>query len=290
MKIDGSTKIVGVFGYPIKHTASPVMHNAAFEALHLNWVYLPFEVNPQNLAQAVRGLIPLGIQGVNLTIPHKREVLPFLDKLSEEAEFVGAVNTIVIEGGVLVGYDTDGKGIVNALKEEDVPVKDASILILGAGGAAWGVTRELFKEGARKVKVANRTISRAENLKKRVKKYLPHAKIEILPLQSSSLKEALREADLLINATSVGMHASDPLLVDSKWLREIKAVYDMIYNPTDTLLLRTAREKGIKAMNGLGMLLHQGAVSFRLWTGVEPPLEVMRKALNRWIDSKISNC
>jgi len=281
MEINGSTKIVGVFGYPIKHTASPAMHNAAFQALGLNWAYLPFEIPPPNLALAVGGLIPLNIQGVNLTIPHKREVLPFLDKLSEEAEFVGAVNTIVIEKGKLVGYDTDGEGLINALKEENIPVRDARILVLGAGGAAWGITREFFREGAREVKVANRTLSKAEDLKKQVKKYLSQAKMEILPLQPASVEEAIKDADILINATSVGMQTSDPLLLDSKLLHpRLKVVYDMIYNPPETPLLKAAREKGIKAINGLGMLLHQGAVSFKLWTGVEPPLEVMRKALS----------
>ncbi len=279
MIIDGSTKIVGVLGYPVKHTASPCMHNAAFEALNLNWVYLPFEVKPENLELAVKALIPLNIRGVNLTIPHKKAVVPFLDELSPEAEFIGAVNTIVRKGNKLIGHNTDGKGFVRALEEEKISIAGKNILILGAGGASYGISRELFSKGAKKITIANRTLKKAQDLKKLL------SGIEVLPLETTSLKSALKDTTIIINTTSVGMKENDPLLISEDCLTSsLEAVIDLIYSPSQTKLLKAAKNKGIKTLNGLGMLLHQGALSFELWTGKKAPIEVMRKALYKRMD------
>jgi len=278
MNIDGSTKIVGIFGYPVEHTASPCMHNAAFEALGLNWVYLPFEVTPENLELAVKAISPLNIQGVNLTIPHKKDTVPFLDGLSPEAKFIGAVNTIVKKNNKLIGHNTDGQGFIKSLEENKISVSGKKILILGAGGASFGISRELILKGADKLFVANRTLKKAEDLKKMLDE------IEVLPLEKDSLKSALKDTNIVINTTSIGMKKDDPSLIDDDYLTSsIEAVVDIIYNPPETKLLRIAKNKGIKTINGLGMLLHQGALSFQLWTGKKAPIGVMRKALYKKI-------
>ena len=280
MKVADSTKIVGIFGYPIEHTASPCMHNAAFEALNLNWEYVPFEVKPEQLESAVKLIVSCDIQGVNITIPHKKGVIAFLDKLSTEAEFAGAVNTIVRKGKKLIGYNTDGEGFIKALEENKISPKGKNILIIGAGGAACGISRELILKGARKLRIANRTFKKAEDLRKRLVAQRPSAKIEVLPLEADSLRTALKDTHILINTTSVGMNEGDFLLIKQSWLgSSIEAVVDLIYNPIETKLLKIAKKKGIKTMNGLSMLLHQGALSFELWTGKKAPIEVMRKAL-----------
>ncbi len=274
MNIDGSTKIVGVFGWPVQHTASPCMHNAVFESLGLNWVYLPFEVEPKLLQSAVKSLIPLNIQGVNLTIPHKKDVLPFLDEISPEAQFIGAVNTIVKKDNKLTGYNTDGQGFIKSLEENKISVSGKKVLILGAGGASFGISRELILKGADKLFVANRTLKKAEDLKKMF------SEIEVLPLEKDSLKSTIKDANIVINTTSIGMKKDDPLLIDEDCLTSsLEAVVDLIYSPAETKILKAAKNKGIKTINGLGMLLHQGALSFELWTGKKAPIEVMRKAL-----------
>ena len=287
MNINGSTKIVGVFGYPVKHTASPCMHNAAFEAIGLNWVYLPFEVKPELLESAVKALMPINIEGVNLTIPHKKAVVPFLDELSPEAEFIGAVNTIVKKGNKLVGYNTDGQGFIKALEEEKISPEGKSILILGAGGAANAIIYQLLVEGAKRIIVANRTVEKAKALGKHFKE---KGKIEVLHLDNS-MKSSIKDIDILINTTSVGMKEADLLLVDEDVLaKSLEAVVDIIYSPLETKLLRTAKKKGIKTVNGLGMLLHQGALSFELWTGKKAPMKVMRKALYKKFKIQNAKC
>lgn len=276
MKKDGSTKITGILGYPIEHTASPCMHNAAFKALKLGWEYIPFEVKPQQLKLAMKSIRTLGMQGVNVTIPHKKAVVPFLDELSDEAEFIGAVNTIVRKGNKLIGYNTDGEGFIKALEEENISYIGKNVLVLGAGGAANGIIYQLLLGGAKRITIVNRTIEKAEALGKHFK---TKGNIEILPFDDS-LKSAIKDADILINTTSVGMKDADVLLVDKNSLpKSLEAVVDIIYNPPETKLLRIAKKKGIKTMNGLSMLLHQGALSFELWTGKKAPIEVMRKAL-----------
>lgn len=274
MKIDGSTKIVGIFGHPVEHTASPYIHNAAFEALKLNWAYLPFEVAPQLLESAVKAIIPLNIQGVNVTIPHKKAVVPFLDELSPEADFIGAVNTIVKKDDKLIGHNTDGEGFIKALEEEKISLSEKNILILGAGGASYGICRELLSKGVGKLTIANRTLKKAEDLQKLL------VKVDILPLERISLESILKDTNIIINTTSVGMKENDPLLINGDCLTSsLEAVVDIIYSPPETKLLKMAKDKGIKTVNGLSMLLYQGALSFELWTGKKAPIEVMREAL-----------
>lgn len=288
MIIDGNTKIVGILGYPIKHTASPAMHNAAFKALKLNWAYLPLEVKPEKLERVVKALVPINIQGVNVTIPHKKNVIPFLDELSPEAEFIGAVNTIVKKGNKLVGYNTDGEGFMRALEEEKISVSGKNILVMGAGGASHAICYQLALKGAN-LRIYNRTIEKAHDLKGRLEEKQFSPKVEskpvaILTFKSNSLKRELEDIQILINATSFGMKADDRffhLINEDNINPSLEAVVDIIYNPPETKLLKIAKEKGIKTINGLGMLLYQGALSFELWTGKKAPIGVMRETLHK---------
>ena len=279
MNITSKTKTLGIFGYPISHTLSPAMHNAVIKALGLDMVYLPFEVKPSNLKEAINGIKSLGIIGVNITIPHKESVIRFLDDISEEARLVGAVNTIVNKDRKLVGYNTDGSGYMASLKEElGFNPKSKRIIIIGAGGAARGILAALATQKPKSITVANRTLSRAVSLIKTFKGKFRDTRFEAIDLDNNMLKMSFNSVDLLINTTSVGMKQSKALKIPLETLPKIAIVSDIIYNPLETLLLKKAKKIGLTTHGGLGMLVHQGARSFKLWTGMDAPMNVMRKA------------
>ena len=279
MNITSKTKTLGIFGYPISHTLSPAMHNAVIKALGLDMVYLPFEVKPSNLKEAINGIKSLGIIGVNITIPHKESVIRFLDDISEEARLVGAVNTIVNKDRKLVGYNTDGSGYMASLKEElGFNPKSKRIIIIGAGGAARGILAALATQKPKSITVANRTLSRAVSLIKAFKGKFRDTRFEAINLDDNMLKMSFNSVDLLINTTSVGMKQSKALKIPLETLPKIAIVSDIIYNPLETLLLKKAKKFGLTTHGGLGMLVHQGARSFKLWTGMDAPMNVMRKA------------
>ena len=279
MNITSKTKTLGIFGYPISHTLSPAMHNAVIKALGLDMVYLPFEVKPSNLKEAINGIKSLGIIGVNITIPHKESVIRFLDDISEEARLVGAVNTIVNKDRKLVGYNTDGSGYMASLKEElGFNPKSKRIIIIGAGGAARGILAALATQKPKSITVANRTLSRAVSLIKTFKGKFRDTRFEAIDLDNNMLKMSFNSVDLLINTTSVGMKQSKALKIPLETLPKIAIVSDIIYNPLETLLLKKAKKLGLTTHGGLGMLVHQGARSFKLWTGMDAPMNVMRKA------------
>ena len=279
MNITSKTKTLGIFGYPISHTLSPAMHNAVIKALGLDMVYLPFEVKPSNLKEAINGIKSLGIIGVNITIPHKESVIRFLDDISEEARLVGAVNTIVYKDRKLVGYNTDGSGYMASLKEElGFNPKSKRIIIIGAGGAARGILAALATQKPKSITVANRTLSRAVSLIKAFKGKFRDTRFEAIDLDNNMLKMSFNSVDLLINTTSVGMKQSKALKIPLETLPKIAIVSDIIYNPLETLLLKKAKKLGLTTHGGLGMLVHQGARSFKLWTGMDAPMNVMRKA------------
>ena len=279
MNITSKTKTLGIFGYPISHTLSPAMHNAVIKALGLDMVYLPFEVKPSNLKEAINGIKSLGIIGVNITIPHKESVIRFLDDISEEARLVGAVNTIVYKDRKLVGYNTDGSGYMASLKEElGFNPKSKRIIIIGAGGAARGILAALATQKPKSITVANRTLSRAVSLIKTFKGKFRDTRFEAIDLDNNMLKMSFNSVDLLINTTSVGMKQSKALKIPLETLPKIAIVSDIIYNPLETLLLKKAKKLGLTTHGGLGMLVHQGARSFKLWTGMDAPMNVMRKA------------
>jgi shikimate dehydrogenase len=278
MQIDGSTRIVGVFGSPVTHTASPAMHNAAFTALQMNWVYLAFHVEPQNLRPALLGARAMGLCGVNLTVPHKLLGLDAIDEIDPEARKLGAVNTVAIENGKLRGFNTDGYGFAKAIKEDfNMSLKDKRVLILGAGGAGRAIAIKCALEGAAKVIVANRTTARTEPIGKEIA--ATKAAVQTLPLSAKEIGRVIGDVDLLVNATTVGLQPGESLGLNAGMFSSKLAVYDTIYQPAQTELLNLASEAGAKVSNGLSMLLHQGAQAFEIWTKRKAPLPVMRRAL-----------
>lgn len=271
-------KLLGIFGYPIKHSLSPYMHNAVCHELSLPYFYVPFQVAPEKLGQAVDSIRTLGIQGINITIPHKESVMQYLDKISHEAKLIGAVNTIKNENGKLIGYNTDGRGFVASIKEDfDVMPKGKSFIILGAGGAARAIAIQLAIEGCSKIIIANRSLSKAKNIAENINANVPSCIAEAVELNSSILVSG---ADMLINTTSIGMKKEDQSIVDPELLSAIPMVSDIIYNPPDTPLLKEARKRNAQAANGINMLVFQGAIAFEIWTGVTPPIKTMRSALD----------
>ncbi|MSR65665.1 MAG: shikimate dehydrogenase [Verrucomicrobiae bacterium] len=281
MQVNGETRIVGVFGDPIKHSASPQMHNAAFAHLKMNWCYLPFNVNPANLDAALRGVREMNFVGVNLTVPHKILALAIVDTVDPLAKQLGAINTVVVaKDRKLIGNNTDGYGLVKALQEEfHLKPKGKRVTILGAGGAGRAATIQCAIEGVAELYLVNRTVSKAEELAQELRHDFPNVNVTIGIPQATKI-------DLLINATSLGLRPGDPSPIAREELTKFARVYDMIYRPPETKLLRDARRAGCKTANGLSMLLHQGARAFEIWTGRKAPVEVMRKTLHKAVYGK----
>jgi shikimate dehydrogenase len=286
ISINGQTTVVGVFGDPVAHTASPPMHNAAFEQLGLNWVYLPFHVLPENLHSAVRALPALGIPGVNLTVPHKAAGFEAVDQVAPNARRLGVVNTIVVKNGRMEGYSTDGPGFSRGLEEDlGLALKGLRVVLLGTGGAGRAVAMQCAEEGVSELFLANRSSGKADRLAEQILDCFPNVKVEASSMTDLKLKKALAQANLVIQCTSVGLHAGDPCPVDPEWLKPPAAAIDLIYRPAVTPFLACAAGNGMKTANGLGMLLHQGALAFELWTEQAAPLEVMRQALKKAVYS-----
>ncbi len=269
--INANTKVVGVIGYPLGHTLSPQMHNAAFREAGLNFVYLAWEVPPENLEKAIEGVRGLGIVGLNVTIPHKEKVLRLMDDVSEEAEFVGAVNTIHNLGGKLIGYNTDIIGFLKALGKD---VRGKTAVVMGAGGAGKAVAYALAKNGARCI-ILNRTEEKAKALAERLSSIGEVTSNKLSPSVLESLKG---EMDILINATSVGMKGEEIEGV-GEVLSPKLLVMDLVYNPPLTPLLGKAKAVGAEVVEGWRMLLHQGAASWEIWTGKRAPVGVMEEVL-----------
>jgi len=279
MKVSGRTKVCAVIGDPVEHSLSPCFQNAAFQHLKLDFIYVAFTVKAEDLGDAISGARSLGIYGLNVTMPHKISVIKYLDELDERADRIKSVNTILNRNGKLIGYTTDGIGVLNALKYNGIDPKGKKVVILGAGGAARSASYAL-SEVAGELVILNRTIERARNLASKVRKLIgSHVNVKWDGLTEESLRREIREADILINATPVGMSPDvNGTLVEKRLLHPDMVVFDMIYHPLKTRLLREAEEVGAKTINGLSMLIHQGAASFKIWTGVEAPVDVMMKA------------
>ncbi|MSQ12236.1 MAG: shikimate dehydrogenase [Dehalococcoidia bacterium] len=273
---------LGIIGYPLRHTLSPVFQQAALEACGIEGRYEAWETPPQHLAQQVRELAEAGVLGFNVTVPHKEAVGALLDELTGRARELGAVNTVVNRGGRLVGDNTDGEGFLRALKDDGgFEVKGAPVLVLGAGGAARAVVYSLAKEGAAFIVVANRTVGRAEALVAGLKGHV--ARTEAAPLTETALRRAFRAEPplLIVNCTPMGMAygpAPDQSPLSAGLIPRGALVYDLVYRPAETRLLREARRAGARTLGGLPMLIYQGAAAFRIWTGREPPVAVMLAA------------
>jgi shikimate dehydrogenase len=279
--VRGDTRVVGVFGYPVEHSLSPAMHNAAFAALRLSFVYIPFPVSPDALGSAIRSLPALGIVGVNLTIPHKENVLPFLDAITDEAREVGAVNTVHCVEGRLLGDNTDGRGFYEPLRELGLSFQGRQAVVLGAGGAARSVVFRLLREGANVV-LTNRTPERAERLAQHAADAGYGAQVQVIDAKSEKeLGNAIAAAELLVHTTRVGMHPTTDALppVPLEAFHPNLLVYDLVYNPVETRLIQEARRRGCRTLTGVKMLVYQGAAAFERWTGLWPPTDVMEAAV-----------
>ncbi|GGK18220.1 shikimate dehydrogenase (NADP(+)) [Caldalkalibacillus thermarum] len=284
-------QLFGLFAHPVGHSLSPVMHNRAFQALGLPFYYHPFDIPPERLPEAVAGLKALGIRGINVTIPHKENIVPLLDELDPEAEAIGAVNTVVLsETGRLTGYNTDGAGYVQSLlSETGINLKETNVLLLGAGGAAKAIAVYLIKHGCASLTIANRTEHKAETLAHHVQRYAAqsHAgKRSSSPVRinvhswSQLDRDGVKAYQLIINTTPVGMWPNvGQVPLELKELSPGTIVSDIVYNPLQTAFLKAAEQLGAQVHHGLGMFIYQGALAFKLFTGYEAPLEVMRKVV-----------
>lgn len=279
--ISGKTKVYGIFGHPVEHTFSPGMHNAAFSKLALDACYVPFPVHPDRLSEAVKAVVPLGLCGLNITVPHKERIIPYLDHLTEEAGFIGAVNTVEVENGELIGHNTDGRGFLRSLKEEaNFAPRRKKILIFGAGGAARAVGFSLARAGVSSIVFLNRNPEKAAGLSRDIR---AKTGCESRSVSFSDVAHAAAEADCLINATPLGLKKKDLLPVPEQVISSRHLVCDLVYNPLLTPLLKAARKRKAAILPGLGMLLFQGVIAFEIWTGKKAPVTVMKAALFRQI-------
>lgn len=280
-QINGKTQLVGIVGWPVAHSFSPAMHNAAFAAAGLNWAYVPLPLHPDDVATAVTALPTLGFRGVNVTVPHKQAVIPHLQEVEAGARAIGAVNTLLFRNGRAAGHNTDWSGFLADLHAQAVDVNGRDCLVLGAGGSARAVVYALAREGGR-VQVLARRVIQAQQLVADLGPHLAGAAVQARDLAELATAAAGASAPLIVNTTPLGMA---PDVDRSVWPEDLPFpsgafVYDLVYNPAQTQFMRQAQAAACRTANGLGMLLHQGAQAFALWTGREPELAVMRRALS----------
>ena len=279
--VSGKTTVCGVIGNPIEHTMSPIIHNAAYGKLGLDYIYVPFNVKKEDLSRAVDSMRALNIRGLNVTIPHKVSIIPLLDKLEPLAEKIGAVNTIINDDGILTGHNTDGYGALQALLDKGVAPEAKNVVILGAGGASKAISFVLAEQGAN-LTILNRQLELdwAMELAKQISQVFNTARA--LELNEENLASALERADIIINATSVGMTPeinNTPLPVSL--LRPGLIVFDIVYNPRRTRLIKEAELAGNQTVSGLDMLVWQGALAFEKWTGQQAPIELMKREVTK---------
>lgn len=281
MKIDGYTRLAAVVANPIKHSISPFIHNSAFEATNTNGVYLAWEVDAAELAETVANIRRYQMYGINLSMPYKEQVIPYLDQLNEEACLIGAVNTVVNREGTLIGYNTDGKGFFKSLPSFKISRK--RLVLLGAGGAAKAILAQAILDGVSQISVFVRSSSM-----EKTRHYLEKIqnatgfRVDLFALEDvQDLQDSITKADLLVNATSVGMDRFSQPIPTSIVLPEKLLVADVIYQPFETPFLKWAKEQGNQSINGLGMLLYQAAEAFELWTGKEMPTDQIWELLKQ---------
>ncbi len=273
-------ELIGVFGHPVSENPTVVMHEAGFKALNLNWRYLTIEVYPKDLENAMKGLRAFNMKGINLTIPHKVEVLKYLDEVKPDAALMGAVNTVIREGNKLIGENTDGKGFMRSLTQDaKVDPKGKKVVVLGAGGAARSITVELSLAGAESITIVNRSIERGRVLSELLSSKTP-AKSEFVEWKGSYSIPA--GTDILVNATSIGLfpNINDKPDINYDSIKPGLVVCDVIHTPM-TPFLNEAKIRGAKIVDGLGMLVYQGAIGFKLWTGLDAPVKEMHSALSK---------
>ncbi len=284
IEINHNTKIVGVIGHPIKHSQSPMMHNFAFNKGNLDFVYLPFDIAPTNLKDALKGMVALGIAGFNVTVPHKERIVEHLDELSDSAKIVNAVNTVVIENGKLTGYNTDVNGIIRTLDNYKDKISGKTVSVIGAGGAARAVIYALINNfNVKKINIINRTVEKAESLKDYFSSKMLFEKIKTYELIPPDVTNILAKSKLIVNASSIGMSPEEddsPTTIPESFNSK-QIVFDVVYNPRKTKLLSIAESKGATVVNGLNMFIEQGAKAFELWTNEKMPVEKITEILDK---------
>ena len=286
-ELDGETRVVGVIGWPVKHSLSPAMQNAAIDALGLNWAYVPFEVSPTRLEGAIESVRALNLVGLNVTVPHKAGVARLVDELGETAQALGAVNTVRNQDGTLIGHNTDGEGFLRSLREIGEDVGGKRVAIIGAGGSARAVALAVARDEVGDLQVINRTVSRAAEVVRLVRDLTP-APAGALALDSPAAEDAVRQANIVIDCTPCGMHPNvdEPPAIPEEWIQEGQTVCDLVYTPRETTLLRAARRRNARTLDGSGMLVYQGAIALELWTRQAAPVQVMRDALLKALESR----
>lgn len=280
--ITGHTQLTGLLGSPVAHSISPMMHNEAFAQLGLDYAYLAFDVNEEELETAIEGLRAMKVKGFNLTMPNKNRMCHLCDKLSPVAQITGAVNTVVNENGIFVGHTTDGIGYMESVKEAGVNIIGEKITVLGAGGAATSIIVQAAFDGVAEISIFNQKSKSYERMEGIISQLTEqtNCKLNLFTYDSQDiLRKELAESILLVNTTPVGMapNIEDSLITDTTMFHSKLTVSDIIYNPEETKLLRLAKETGCKTFNGLHMLLYQGAAAFKLWTGQEMPIEIIKE-------------
>jgi shikimate dehydrogenase len=277
--ISGKTKIYGIFGHPVTHTFSPGMHNAAFASLGMDACYVPFDIKPENLETACKAILPLGLCGLNITVPHKERIVTYLDDLSAEARLILAVNTIEVKDGRLIGHNTDGRGFLRSLKKDaGFNPKGKKFLFVGSGGAARAVGFSLALAGAKKIVFYDLDAVKADTLASDIRNRVG---VEAFSIVADSLASTMSDADCLINATPLGLKKTDILPIGKEHIQKKHLVCDFIYNPSETALLKVAKAKEARRLSGFGMLLYQGAIAFETWTAQKAPVPIMKRALAR---------
>lgn len=275
--ISGSTQVYGVLGYPISHSLSPAIQNAAFRFTGLNAVYVAFPVEEGRLRPAIQGLKSLRVKGLNVTTPHKMVILRYLDKVETEAAEIGAINTVKNDDDTLIGFNTDGIGALDAIKDAGESADGQNVLLFGAGGAARAIAYALARHRC-SLALANRTASSARRLQRELYSSFG-VKVQKVPLSKQAIHDCVNKANIILNASSMGMDAKSAVPIDRRWIRANHLVFDIVYRPVETKLLQDAASVGARTINGLDMLLNQAVRSFTIWTGMKAPIHEMRRAI-----------
>ncbi len=282
-RIQGTTRLIGLIGTPIKHSRSPHMHNSAFEKTGQDYAYLCLEVGKEGLKQALEALKLFNAKGSNITFPNKQEVIKYLDEISEDAEIIGSVNTITIDDETkkIKGYNTDGRGFVASIEERKIDYKGKKVVLLGVGGAGRAIAIQLAYEGVGELIIKDIDEALMKEVKETINKSIPNCKVKLIN-DEDALKEELKDAVLLVNATPLGMKGRVDMcaISSSDVLGDTKAfVYDIVYEPRETKLMKYAKEKGLQTTNGINMMLWQGALAYKIWLGVDMPIDYVRGEL-----------
>jgi len=282
-RIQGTTRLIGLIGTPIKHSLSPHMHNSAFEKTGQDYAYLCLEVGKEGLKQAIDALKLFNAKGSNITFPNKQEVIQYLDEISEDAKIIGSVNTITIDDETkkIKGYNTDGRGFVASIEELKIDYKGKKVVVLGVGGAGRAIAVQLAYDGVGELIIKDIDEALMKEVKETINKGIQNCKVKLISYEEA-LKEELKDAVLLINATPLGMKGRDTMcaISSAEVLNNTKAfVYDIVYEPRETKLMKYAKEKGLQTINGVNMMLWQGALAYKIWLGEDMPLDYVRGEL-----------